>query len=92
MAGSFIVIAPKAASLAFKLGIPVTNARNWQSDPAAITGLLGRVSKIARDDFLPEGTEQDSVLDCLNTKSPKSLKVVLHGFGLFGGVERISRR
>ena len=42
---SFIVIAPKAASLAFKLGIPVTNARNWQSDPDAIAGLLGRVSK-----------------------------------------------
>ncbi len=42
---SFIVIAPKAASLAFKLGIPVTNARNWRSDPAAITSLLERVSK-----------------------------------------------
>lgn len=30
--------------------------------------------------------EPDSVLDCLNTKSPKSLKVVFHGFELFGGV------
>jgi hypothetical protein len=28
----------------------------------------------------------DSVLDCLNTSSPESLKVVLHGFELFGGV------
>ena len=42
---SFIVIAPKAASLAFNLGIPVTNARNWKSDPATISGLLERVSK-----------------------------------------------
>jgi hypothetical protein len=42
---SFIVIAPNAASLAFKLGIPVTHARNWKSDPAAINGLLERVSK-----------------------------------------------
>ena len=42
---SFILIAPKAASLAFKLGIPVSNARNWQSDPVAITCLLERVSK-----------------------------------------------
>jgi hypothetical protein len=37
---SFIVIAPNAASLAFKLGMPVTHARNWKSDPDAITGLL----------------------------------------------------
>jgi hypothetical protein len=28
----------------------------------------------------------DSVLYCLNTKSPKSLKVVLHGFEFFVGV------
>ena len=30
--------------------------------------------------------EPDSVLDCLNAKSPKSLKVVIHGFELFGGM------
>lgn len=42
---SFIIIAPNAASLAFKLGIPVTHARNWKSDPDAITGLLERVGK-----------------------------------------------
>jgi hypothetical protein len=30
--------------------------------------------------------EPDSVLDCLNAKSPKLLKVVLHGFELFGRV------
>jgi hypothetical protein len=28
----------------------------------------------------------DSLLDCLNTKSLQSLKVVLHGFELFGSV------
>jgi len=28
----------------------------------------------------------ESVLDCLNTKSLKSLKVVFHGFESFGGV------
>jgi hypothetical protein len=42
---SFIIIAPNVASLAFKLGIPVTHARNWKSDPDAITGLLERVGK-----------------------------------------------
>ena len=41
----FIIIAPKAASLAFRLGVPVSNACNWQADPAAITGLLEQVSK-----------------------------------------------
>ena len=30
--------------------------------------------------------EPDSFLDCLNAKSLKFLKVVLHGFELFGGV------
>ena len=30
--------------------------------------------------------EPASVLDCLNAKSPKLLKVVLHGLELFGGV------
>jgi hypothetical protein len=30
--------------------------------------------------------EPDSVLDCFNAQSPKLLKVVLHGFELFGRV------
>jgi hypothetical protein len=38
------------------------------------------------DPLLRRLDELDLVLDCLNTKSPKSLKVVLHGFERFGGV------
>lgn len=30
--------------------------------------------------------QMGSILDCLDTKSLKSLKFVLHGFELFGGV------
>ena len=53
---SFIVIAPNTASLVFKLGIPVTHARNWKSDPDAITGLLERVSKTISA-YQPRGQE-----------------------------------
>ena len=35
---------------------------------------------------VPEDAGSSSVVDCLNTKSPKSLNVVLHGLERFGGV------
>lgn len=44
---------------------------------------LTRVVGLQRRVTPPTGT-LDSILDCLNTKSPKSLKAVLHGFELLG--------
>ena len=41
----FILISPGAASLAFKLGIPVTNTSRWETDPAKLRELLERVGR-----------------------------------------------
>jgi hypothetical protein len=41
----FILISPKPATIAFRLGIPITNALPWTSSPEAVAQTLGRLSK-----------------------------------------------
>jgi hypothetical protein len=41
----FILISPKAAAVAFKLGIPLSNTSRWETDTARIRDLLERVSR-----------------------------------------------
>jgi hypothetical protein len=41
----FILISPKPASIAFRLGIPITNALPWKSSAEAVGQTLSRLSK-----------------------------------------------
>jgi len=74
-------------SRAFQLGLMGSNCTRAPAHTATNPCPSGRSTLSAdREAQWLEDAGSNSVVDWLNTKSLKSLKVVLHGFEHFGGV------